>query len=144
MKCLETDTLVALGAALEWNTDDVLRHVTSCSQCRARLSQLAAIQSALEAEMQPTRGFTDMVVESVRSYHADHGVRWHWLTGMLNFGLASIAMFFTIALGVNTGGRLPPGPSVLVVCLVTAGATLWWSAAQGAGKSGTLSDQHLP
>lgn len=127
MKCFETDTLVQLGAALEWNPDAALQHLATCSACGEQLKRLATLHAVLDTGIEPASGFTDAVLDSLRSDKAAEMKGRSWLTGIVNSGLAAMAAFFSMALGAAAGGPMRPGPSVILVSLIVAGVTLWWN-----------------
>ncbi len=47
--CLDTDALVSVASALEWAVPARLDHLAACERCRARLAELASLQSELTA-----------------------------------------------------------------------------------------------
>ena len=64
-RCLDGDTLVSLGAALDWDIDEGLRHAVDCQSCQQQLRQLSELHRDLTEEMKPRPGFTDEVIRSI-------------------------------------------------------------------------------
>ncbi len=56
-RCLETDTLVSVGAALEWNTEEGLRHIAECGPSREQLREMADLSGDLAPVMEQETGF---------------------------------------------------------------------------------------
>ncbi len=45
--CLDTDTLVGVGAAIGWETEDTLRHIATCQECHEELRRLTRLHGVL-------------------------------------------------------------------------------------------------
>jgi hypothetical protein len=61
MNHLDTDALIAIGEALDWDVPGGLRHLESCGDCRAELDALRLSRSALtEREEVPARVVNDI------------------------------------------------------------------------------------
>jgi hypothetical protein len=130
-ECLEADTLVALGEALDWTTEEGLEHLLTCDVCRDQLRSLARLHGVLSEEIAPAEGFTDQVVGGLRLAQAISPVqRGRRLIGILNAALAGITAFFVVALAVSSASGMTMGPSVALVSAAAAAATLWWNRAR--------------
>lgn len=129
-RCLDEDTLVSLGAALDWDTDEGLRHVVDCQSCQQQLRQLSELHRDLTEEMKPRPGFTDDVIRSiaVRPDRQSEGANRMTPLGLLNPLLASVAVF--VATAYTSAGdpqmQLDLLPAILV-SLVGGAVTLWWN-----------------
>ncbi len=132
--CLDTDTLVGVGAAIGWETEDTLRHIATCQECHEELRRLAKIHGVLNHEMQPMPGFTERVLGGLRAPglppRSDR--RWSFV-GAFNGLLAGMTAFFAIALGSSGSAPVSFGPPVLVVAMVVAIVTASWSHLYGGG-----------
>ncbi len=129
-RCLDGDTLVSLGAALDWDTDEGLRHVVDCQSCKQQLRQLAELHRHLTEEIKPRPDFTDEVIESIgvhRDRQPEVGNRMT-LWGLLNPLMASVAVFFAIAYtsAGDPQAQLEFLPAILV-SLAGGAVTLWWN-----------------
>ena len=129
--CLDTDTLVGVGAAIGWETD-TLRHIATCQECHEELRRLAKLHGVLNDELQPMPGFTERVLGDLR---APDGLlrshrRWSFV-GAFNGLLAGMTAFFAIALGSAGSAPMSFGPPVLVVAMVVAVGTAWWNQVIG-------------
>ncbi len=123
--CLDTDTLVGVGAAVGWETD-TLRHIATCQECHEELRRLAKLHGVLNDELQPMPGFTELVLGGLRApdrLPQSHR-RWSFV-GAFNGLLAGMTAFFAIALGSAGSAPVSFGPPVLVVAMVVAIATAW-------------------
>ena len=47
VNCLDTDALVSVGAALDWDVPGRLDHLAACERCRAGLADLADLRGKL-------------------------------------------------------------------------------------------------
>ncbi len=129
-RCLDGDTLVSLGAALDWDTDEGLRHVVDCQSCQHQLRQLAELHRDLTEEIKPRPGFTDDVMRSIgarRTNQSEVASR-VTLLGLLNPLMASVAVFFAIAYtsAGDPQAQLEFLPAILV-SLAGGAVTLWWN-----------------
>ncbi len=129
-RCLDGDTLVSLGAALDWDTDESLRHVVDCHSCQQQLRQLSELHRDLTEEMKPRPGFTDEVIRSIGVHRNRQPEVTNRMTplGLLNPLLASMAVFFATAYA-SAGDpqmQLDLLPAILV-SLAGGAVTLWWN-----------------
>jgi hypothetical protein len=46
-ECTDTDAIVTVAAALDWNVAEGLRHLTTCDDCRARIDMLRVTHAAM-------------------------------------------------------------------------------------------------
>ena len=128
-RCLEADVLVSVGTSLDWQPEQALQHLTDCEECRGRLRQLAALHDALAGELEPTRDFTDSVMQSLvkDSVARSSDNRRVGLPILINPALAAATAFFVVALA-RAGESLPQqGTSLFVAALLVAIGTLWWN-----------------
>jgi predicted anti-sigma-YlaC factor YlaD len=134
--CLDRDALVTLGAALDWEIEERLRHLAECESCRAELKRLATVHSVLGEELQPAPGFADRVLHALRVEPGARPARSRLprLAGVLNPVLAALTSFFAVAF-VATGQGVPElGPPALFVSLLVAVVTVWWNRARRLGR----------
>ncbi len=124
--CLDTDTLVGVGAAIGWETEDTLRHIATCQECHEELRRLAKLHGVLNDQLQPMPGFTERVLGGLRAPDPRSHRRWSFV-GAFNGLLAGMTAFFAIALGSAGSAPVSFGPPVLVVAMVVAIATAWWN-----------------
>lgn len=129
--CLDTDTLVSLGAALDWDTEGPLRHLSECKTCQEQLGHLASIHNDLAAETEPEPGFTDRVLRTLDVNHVDQPRITGGLSafGILNPILAGMTVFVAIAYTSGGGGGQAQTELVpaVVISVAAAGATWWWN-----------------
>ena len=126
--CLDTDTLVGVGAAIGWETEDTLRHIATCQECHEELRRLAKLYGVLNDQLQPMPGFTERVLGDLRAPDPTlHSPRRWSFVGAFNGLLAGMTAFFAIALGSAGSAPVSFGPPVLVVAMVVAIATAWWN-----------------
>ncbi|MCH7475723.1 MAG: hypothetical protein IIA27_13775 [Gemmatimonadetes bacterium] len=129
-RCLDEDTLVSLGAALDWDPDEGLRHVVDCQSCQQQLRQLSQLHRDLTEEMKPRLGFTDDVIRSIGVHPNRHLAVANRMSPLsaLNALLASVAVFFATAYA-SAGDpqmQLDLLPAILV-SLAGGAVTLWWN-----------------
>ncbi len=126
--CLDTDTLVGVGAAIGWETEDTLRHIATCQECHEELRRLAKLHGVLNDQLQPMPGFTARVLGGLRAPDPTPRSHRRWsFVGAFNGLLAGGTAFFAIALGSAGSAPVSFGPPVLVVAMVVAIATAWWN-----------------
>jgi hypothetical protein len=120
--CPDADVLLALGTALDWETDGTLDHVASCGDCRAQLRELAELRHLATEDLAPRSGFVD---EVVRALPVDRNES-PWVA-RLTFGLvascATAAALSAASFGVSGGRMLTALP--VVALLAGATATVW-------------------
>lgn len=51
-ECLDTDAIVTVAAALDWDVAESLRHLNTCDDCRARIDTLRVTHAAM-SEVSP-------------------------------------------------------------------------------------------
>ena len=128
--CLDTDTLVGVGAAMGWETD-TLRHIATCQECHEELRRLAKLHGVLNDQLQPMPGFTERVIGDLRAPDPTPRSHRRWsFVGAFNGLLAGVTAFFAIALSAGSA-PVSFGPPVLVVAMVVALATAWWNQVTG-------------
>lgn len=133
-RCIETDRLVALGAALGWEDLD-LSHLIECRSCQDRIDGLRTLKDVLDLELEPRSQFANEVVRSLAvgetSVRRTRGsLR---VLDLVNSILAGITVLFAIAFvaGGDTVMRL--GPALLLGPIIVAAGTLWWNRRHGSG-----------
>ncbi len=126
--CLDTDTLVSIGEAIGWDTEDTLRHIETCQECHEELRRLAKLHGVLNDQLQPMPGFTERVLGGLRAPDPTPRSHRRWsFVGAFNGLLAGMTAFFAIALGSAGSAPVSFGRPVLVVAMVVAIATAWWN-----------------
>ena len=65
-ECPDTERLLRLEEAADWNATALVTHVAHCSECRQALGQFEAIASVREG-VQPDAGFDARVAASLRA-----------------------------------------------------------------------------
>jgi predicted anti-sigma-YlaC factor YlaD len=132
MICPDTDSLITIGAAIEWRIDEFLDHLRDCSDCRENLRNLSVVQVALSEVSQPHPATLSRAMADVTT--ADARIERFWKTISLSLTplFAGFTAFFTLA-----SGRTSFGAAVLGGALVAVG-TLWWAVwRKEVGRSGS-------
>ena len=124
-RCLDTETLVAIGTALDWDAMDALEHVAQCEGCRGQLDRLATLHGALAEEIDPNAGFTSRVVGSLVARETERIPPGFGLADLINPAFAGATAFFAIALASAQSGSIQMGPPVLLAAAAAAGAAYW-------------------
>jgi len=125
--CLEADDLVALGAAVRWNVDEVLEHLAGCEGCRERLRGLRAVHHSAADSITPAAGFADVVMQAIGERHAaPTRTRFH-MTSLLTPALAAMTTFFAVLMISSGDSGALTGIPVLVTCAAAGVATLGWN-----------------
>jgi predicted anti-sigma-YlaC factor YlaD len=106
--CPETDTIVTIGAALNWNVAAGLRHLQECADCRARIDALLAARRAL-AEASPLdeaivfRIATALQEEArVERTRADTAQRWATALETLLAGIAAPIVLMSSGIEISS------------------------------------------
>ena len=120
--CPDTDVLIALGAALEWETDGTLDHVASCAACRAQLRELAELRHALTEGVVPRPGFVDDVVGALPSERSAGAWAAHLALGLVVSCTTAVAL--AVSSVGTSGDRMLLGLPV-VSLLAGVAATAW-------------------
>ena len=116
--CLDPDTLLSVGQALDWNVGQ-LSHVHACEECRHQLEQLATMHADLSSEEDVRPGFSSDVMAAVADRVATNAAAMEWVT-WLNPVLAAFA-----AVAVAWAAR--PAPWALAFAGLAAATVTWFS-----------------
>ena len=121
--CPDVDVLVALGTALDWETNEMLDHVASCGSCRAQLRELAELRHLVTESVTPRPGFADDVLRALPV----EGSRAPWVA-KLAFGLVAscttAAALSAASFGTSGDRMLVALPLVSVLAGAVAAAWL--------------------
>ena len=126
--CLDSDTLAAVGQALDWDVDEPLDHLCTCQSCRVSLATLAATRHALAEEELVARELVDRIMTQLPVDQAEKpGSARTWKPVMvLNAGMVMITTMAVAAMAAaQSGGPLPSWP-VAAAGLVAAMGYLSW------------------
>lgn len=127
-ECPGIDALVRLGAALDWQMNGILDHVSGCALCREELSELAAVHAALSAEQRPRPGLVDEVMrELARAERPGASIR-RGLAAALTPLLAGVTALFTIALASTVTSSMQVGPEAIGAAVAAGIAAAAWNA----------------
>ena len=129
-RCLDLDRLVAVGAAIDWQVDEVLDHLGDCAECRAELQRLASVHSALSEEEEPRPGLVDDVMADLLSTEAKRTALLRIVSVSLNTVLAGATAFFAIAMAAAATPPIQLGPVALGAAMLVAVGTAWWNGRQ--------------
>ncbi len=131
-RCLETDTLAAVGLALEWETKRPLQHLADCEDCRTRLRQLATVHHAVSGQLQTAPEFVDQVMRTLPpDERTTAAANRFGVSIVLNPILAAATTFFAGALAGSTATTARPGLALIVASGVAAVGTFWWNWTKG-------------
>lgn len=67
--CLDSDALLALQEALEWDGTAGMTHLARCADCRGVLAELELLHSAV-APLEPDQAFVSRITASLACAHA--------------------------------------------------------------------------
>ncbi len=126
--CLDSDTLIAVGQALDWNVDEPLDHLGACTSCRASLATLAATRQALAREEPVDADLVDRIMRQLPVHQAEEpGFARTWNpVVVLNAGLVMITTMGVAVLAAGQSGGPLPGWPVAVAGLVAAIGYVSW------------------
>ncbi len=128
-RCLDLDRLVAVGAAVDWQVDELLEHLRDCTECREELRRLASVHGALSAEEAPRPGLVDEVMANLVATQASRVSMRRMMSVSLTPLLAGMTAFFAIAMATATS-PVGVGPVAIGAAIVVALGTAWWSGRQ--------------
>lgn len=130
--CPDVDVLIELGR-IGADPVAVMRHVTSCPECRGRVTDTAVVREAFAESVHPRPGFVDQVMRAVEAATDEapaiapaggRGAAWAWRMAGGAFGFA------TALLVVAAGGAavpVAPSPAVLVGAVLAGAAGVVFS-----------------
>lgn len=125
--CIDLDDLVSLGAALDWDVEQQLVHITSCETCKTRMRELQTLHEIMSEDIEPRAGFARDVVDILPMKKRSKSAVGGRVVTLINALLASATSFFAAAL-VSSG---VPGFSVdlpmLFVTSIVGVATFMWN-----------------
>ncbi len=128
-RCLDMDSLVTIGAALDWKAEEALHHLMECENCQVQLRQLTALHDALAEKAEPAPGFSDEVVGTLVRQEVRTPAR-SWtsrLVEFLNPALAGLTVFFAIGFVASEQSTMLLGAPTFFASLLVAGLTGWWN-----------------
>jgi hypothetical protein len=85
IECPGSDALVTITDALDWNAQEVLAHMHTCPDCRARLAAIAQTHDAYAPEAVPDylmARIDDSIAKAARTEAAAAGKRAHAARGV--------------------------------------------------------------
>ncbi len=124
--CLDIDALMAVGAALNWRSDDGLRHLAECESCRAQLAELAVVRQSLTEVAEPADGFVDLVMATLPDAGSEvvEGSEPWTALDLVNPVLAGLTALVAVLL---VGKPIVAPGAAAIGAAIAAGATLWWN-----------------
>lgn len=126
--CLDTDTLAAVGQALDWNVDQRLDHLVGCPSCRELLTTLAAARHALAQEEVVDPELVDSIMASFPSRSDTRpfpGLTSPGPVGLVNgLMVAVLTVVISGMAALQSAGPAPGLPSIVAGLLV--GVAYWW------------------
>ncbi len=126
--CLDSDTLTAVGQALDWDVDEPLDHLGACASCRASLATLAATRHALAKEELVAPELVDRIMTQLPVHQAEESGSartWNPVV-VLNAGLVMITTMAVAAMAAaQSGGPLPGWPVAAAGLAAGIGYVSW-------------------
>ncbi len=126
--CLDSDTLTAVGQALDWNVKERLDHLGACSSCRASLATLATTRHALAKQEAVAPELVDRIMTTLPVNQVEEpgpARRWNGLM-VFNAGLVMITtMAVAVMAAAQSGGQLPGWPVAAAGLVAAMGYVSW-------------------
>ena len=126
--CVDSDTLTAVGQALDWDVDEPLDHLGTCQSCRATLATLAATRQALANEEVVAPELVDRIMTQLPVNQAEEpgsARTWNPVV-VLNAGLVMITtMAVAVMAAAQSGGPLPGWPVAAAGLVAAIGYVSW-------------------
>ncbi len=126
--CVDSDTLTAVGQALDWDVDEPLDHLGTCQSCRATLATLAATRQALANEEVVAPELVDRIMTQLPVNQAEEpgsARTWNPVV-VLNAGLVMITtMAVAVMAAAQSGGPLPSWPVAAAGLVAAMGYVSW-------------------
>ena len=127
--CLSTDAIVAIGAALDWEIADGLRHLQTCDECREQLESLRLTRAGF-ADTEPVdpevlQRISAALGTAARTERAqtEHRARWVApIEGLLG-GVAALIVLVSSGVRIDSPGAAALG-FVLGAVMMTSGALI--------------------
>lgn len=123
-RCLDTDTLATVGAALEWDVEAGARHLLGCASCQDTLRQLASAHAALAEEVPPRAGFIEDVMRALPVDEPEPVATGWKVADLVNPALAAVTALAVIVAGAGDALSAPAVPMV-AAAFVALGTALW-------------------
>ncbi|HUF27860.1 MAG TPA: hypothetical protein VMM18_12870 [Gemmatimonadaceae bacterium] len=86
IECLDSDKLLTIGQALDWDVESGLRHLEHCDECRARLEGLRLTREALveteDVEPEAIRRISAALSDAARIEKRDTGEPSRWASAI--------------------------------------------------------------
>ena len=101
-ECLDTDAIVTVAAALDWDVAEGLRHLNSCDDCRARIETLRVTHAAMSEVNAVPDAALARVADAVRAQAREErgrGRRAHRWASALEAALAAVGAPLVLASG---------------------------------------------
>lgn len=126
-QCPSADTLATIAAALDWNTDNGLRHLTTCANC---IEQMRLVQSAHAAFDQELPVGDDVVakISHLISAEAAHERGREQRKAQIGNGIEALLAGLTGVAVVSGGGINMPGGAMAAVFGTVAMVVLGYRA----------------
>ena len=125
--CIDLDDVVSLGAALDWDVEQQLVHITSCETCKSRIRELQTLHEIMSEDIEPRAGFARDVVEALPMDKRSKSAVGGSVVTLVNALLAGATSFFAAAL-VSTGAPgFEFGVPLSFVALIAGVTTFIWN-----------------
>ena len=121
-ECPNIDSLTTIGAALDWDVDNHLRHLISCQHCAEQLRLLQSTHHSFAIE----ETVSDDVVAKIAhlmSAEAAHEKARSQRVQKLGFGIEALLAGFT-AVAIANGGGVGLSESVSLMIFALAGSAV--------------------
>lgn len=129
--CLDEDTLLSIGHALEWDLEEPLRHLHACARCRETLADLRELNRVLERRETVDPALTARVMTALEGEMAAEvfaavprrrpvAERWIRFVAAATMALVTLA----VAAAMHGAGTIAVWPALLLALLAGAAAAV--------------------
>jgi predicted anti-sigma-YlaC factor YlaD len=129
--CPNEDLLLRIGAAVDWDVEGTLRHVSRCARCAETLAELGTLRAMLTEAHAPDPGFSDEVMRTIEAEErapiaVTAALRARLPLTPLRYLCATVIAFAVLMVGggVQGGAATPAGPA-LAMALLAGLAAVW-------------------
>jgi hypothetical protein len=127
--CLSTDAILAVGAALEWDVPNGLRHLENCEECRAQLEALRLTRAGFTDSEPVDATVVQRISAAVSSLareeraNAERRARWVMPVEGLLGGVTALIILVSSHVRIDSPGAAVLG-FVLGAAMMTSGALI--------------------
>jgi transcriptional regulator NrdR family protein len=122
-KCPDTDALTSVASALDWDSENGIRHLSSCADCQQQLRTLEQTHVAYAETGSVAATDIERILQKLSTAREEEEVRQRGGRTLTNLVEAALAGATALTI-VQASGATAPATLTAIIFALTAGAVL--------------------